>query len=64
MNSSPARRAATHPPEVAARLVAVLDKMPKLPKTRIGIARALAPAVAALIAEAQAAPTATPKDDA
>jgi hypothetical protein len=40
-------------PEVTARLAAALRKLPTVPKNRDGIAAALAPTVAALIAEAQ-----------
>lgn len=47
-------RPATASPEVVARLVAVLAKLPTTPKTRAGIVAALAPAVTALITEATA----------
>lgn len=46
-------------PEVTARLVAALDKLPTRPKSRTAIAAALAPTVTALIAEATAAASTT-----
>lgn len=58
MNSTSTRPATTSP-EVVARLVAALAKIPNPPKTRAGIAAALEPTVTALITEATAA-TVTP----
>lgn len=66
MISSPTSPAATHLPEVAARLASALAKIPNPPKTRAGIAQALAPTVAALIDEATASSVttnATPEGD-
>jgi hypothetical protein len=53
--TSPTATPAATSHEVAARLVAALDKLPTRPKSRTAIAAALAPTVTALIAEADAA---------
>lgn len=55
------RRVVTSAPEVTARLAAALHKLPTVPKNRDGIAAALAPTVAALIAEAQRTAPTTPE---
>lgn len=46
--------AATSDQEVAARLASTLQKLPAIPRTRVLIAEALAPTVAAMVAEATA----------